>query len=154
MGSCLSHYLSDRERPVTVVQRDWGLQDHTSHSFVLLLKGQKWGWGWGWALECPGCLVLERMTVLWILALSGNYISIPLSMLFGNTYHKFNLVNSQAIFFLPVQFNTIQICQQVICLSARLLEAKCESSVAKWLFLTWNKFPISYLAMMHVYNWP
>jgi hypothetical protein len=79
----------------------------------------------------------------------------PLAMLFGNTHHKFNLVNSQAFFFffLPVQFDTIQICQRVVCLSARLLEAKCESSVAKRLLLTLNKFSISYLAMMHVYNW-
>lgn len=96
---------------------------------------------------------LERMPMLWILGLSVNYISIPSSMLFGNMYCKFNLLNSQ-VYFLPVQFNTVQICQQVICqFPARLLKAKCESSVAKWLFLTLNKFPTSYLAMMHVHNW-
>lgn len=96
---------------------------------------------------------LERMPVLWILGLSVNYISIPSSMLFGNMYCKFNLLNSQ-VYFLPVQFNTVQICQQVICqFPARLLKAKCESSVAKWLFLTLNKFPTSYLAIMHVHNW-
>lgn len=45
-------------------------------------------------LECPGSLILERMPVLWILALSVNYISIPQFMSFGNMCCKFNLVNS------------------------------------------------------------
>lgn len=88
------------------------------------------GWEW-WVPECPGGLILDRMPGLWILALSVNYISIPWSMPFGNMYYKCNLVNSQ-IYFLPVQCNTIQVCQQVICqFPARLLKAKCESSVAK-----------------------
>lgn len=108
------------------------------------------GWEW-WVPECPRGLILDRMPGLWILALSVNDISIPWPMSFGNIYCKFNLVNSQ-IYFLPVKCN---ICQQVICqLPARLLKAKCDSSVAKQLFLTLNKFPTSYSAMMHVYNWP
>lgn len=111
------------------------------------------GWEQG-VLKCPRGLILERMPVLRILALSVNYISVPSSMPFGNTYCKFNLVNSQ-VCFLPVQFNTVQICQQVICqFPTRRLKAKCESAAAKWLFLTLNKCPTSYLAMIHVYNWP
>lgn len=64
------------------------------------------------------------------------------------------LIRKPIVFFLPVQFNTIQICQQVIRRSARRLKAECDSSGAKWLFLTSNKFPISYLAMMNVHNRP
>lgn len=92
-GPCFSHHLSDRRGPATVVQGDWGPQDplHSAQlGSVIWVPGTP---------EHPGGLVLERMTVLWILALSGNYISIPLPVLFGNTYHKFNLVNSQAYFF-------------------------------------------------------
>lgn len=148
----LPYHLSDRVR--TNVFWLWCEETEGSRMcirqlYTLLSKGWEGGF-----LECSRGLILERMPVLWILELSVNYISIPWSTPFGNMYCKFNLVNSQ-VYFLPVQFNTVQICQQVICqFPARLFKAKCESSVAKWLFLTLNKFSTSYLAMMHVYSWP
>lgn len=101
-------------------------QGHATDGAILLSKGWKQR-----VLECPRSLILERMPVLSILAFSVNYVSIPWSMPLKNTYCKFNLVNSQ-VYFLPVQFNTFQICQQVIRqFPARLLKGKCESSVGK-----------------------
>lgn len=67
--------------PVTVEQGDQRLQDHTaslcswgSHSLWLRIASRGLGMG---ASGMPSRFGFERMTVLWVLALSGSYISIP-----------------------------------------------------------------------------
>lgn len=109
MALSLSYHLTAVWGPMTlmVVWGYWGLKALcliALHSVIL-------GMGVGGS-RCPRGLILERMLAMWILALSVNYISIPWSMPFANMYCKFNLVNSQ-VYFLPVQFNIVQICQQV-----------------------------------------
>lgn len=142
-------------------QNPWGFAFHTilaggcgaedrDPSFALLSERDESG-----ALERPGGLVLEKddkYESLLFLEIASAFPRPCYSEI--RTTNLIWLIQKPIVFLLPVQFNTIQICQQAIRRSARRLGAECDSSVAKWLFLTSNKFPISYLAMMNAHNRP
>lgn len=142
----------------------WGFAFHTillasgcgagdrDPSFSLLCERHELG-----ALERPGGLVLEKDDCAMYESLLFLEIASAFPRPCYSEIHTTNLIlliRKPIVFLLPVQFNTIQICEQVIRRSARRLGAECDSSVAKWLFLTSDKFPISYLAMMNAHNRP